>query len=58
MDVDTRCGFEVTSRVGTLNVALCSVDAESARATEKVMAVECLEVSLHEAWRKLWFPDS
>ena len=58
MDTDSRCGFEVRSRVGALNVALCRMDAESARTTEEVMAVECLEISLEDTWRKSWFPTS
>ena len=56
VDTDSRCGFEIRSRVGALNVALCCMDAASARTTEKVMAVECLELSLEDTWRKAWFP--
>ena len=56
VDTDSRCGFEVRSRVGALNVALCCMDATSARTTEKVMAVEWLELSLEDTWRNAWFP--
>ena len=53
IDLESRCGFEIQSKVGLIQIALCRVVAD--QSGETVLAVERVEVGVRNDWRKNWF---
>ena len=53
IDLQSRCGIEIQSKVGIVQIGMCRVLAD--QSDENVLAVERLEVGIHDKWRKEWF---
>jgi hypothetical protein len=53
IDLESRCGIEIQSKVGVIQIGMCRVLAD--QSGERVLAVERLEVGIRDKWRKVWF---
>ena len=53
IDLESRCGVEIQSPVGLIQIAMCRVLADQNE--ESILAVEKLEIVIDETWRRRWF---